>query len=169
VKPTQPVARYEQIARDLRKRILDGDWGPGVTMPGAPTLAAEYGVTQSVGQKALEVVVSWRLARTGAGRGTVVLPLSDYRIEMILGMSGGAAIDPGADDALREALAEASEGDPMLDGLDVTPVSSAGATVSAVLTAAHAGHAADRLAELVRAAAPKGWDLAGASVSGWLA
>ncbi|HWG03235.1 MAG TPA: GntR family transcriptional regulator, partial [Trebonia sp.] len=62
----QPVARYEQIARDLRQRILDGDWAPGVTMPGAPTLAAEYGVTQSVAQKALEVVVSWRLARTGA-------------------------------------------------------------------------------------------------------
>jgi hypothetical protein len=34
-----------------------------------------------------------------------------------------------------------------------------------VLTAAHAGHAADRLAELVRAAAPKGWDLAEATVS----
>jgi DNA-binding transcriptional regulator YhcF (GntR family) len=164
VKPTAPVARYEQIARDLRRRILDGDWAAGVTLPGAPTLAREYDVTQSVAQKALEVLVAWRLARTGAGRGTVVLPLADYRVEMVIRRPGGTE-DASAVCALRDALAQASQGDPVLDGLDVTEAGSAQVTVSAVLTAAHAGRAADQLAELVRDGAPKGWTVTGAPVT----
>lgn len=165
MKPTPPVAQYEQLARDLRQRILDGEWAPGVTLPGAPTLAAVSGVTQSIGQRALELLVSWRLVSTGAGRGTVVLPLAGYQTEMTLGRADGTAGQPADAATLRDALAAASDGDPMLDGLEVSAAGVAGWMVSAVVTAAHPGHAADQLAELVRAAALKGWDLAAASVS----
>jgi DNA-binding transcriptional regulator YhcF (GntR family) len=161
VKPTPPVARYEQVARDLRQRILDGEWGPGVTIPGAPAMSREYEVTQSVAQKALETLVSWRVAKVGDGRGTVVLPLRRYSAAVTVSRSAGAAQDALA--RLADALDSAAAGDPMTESVGPAPAGD-GAIVAGVFLAAHSGHAGDRLCELIRAAAGREWDLLGASV-----
>jgi DNA-binding transcriptional regulator YhcF (GntR family) len=161
VKVTPPVAQYEQLARLMRQRILDGDWAPGVTLDGAPTLAREYSVTQSVAQRALETLVSWRLARVGERRGTVVLALHRYHAAVTCARTALAG-----DDALAlfaDALDTAAQGDPTAVSVGAVPAGD-GAIVAGVFLAAHSGHAGDRLCELVRAAAGRAWDLAGASV-----
>lgn len=162
VKLTQPVARYEQVARDLRHRILGGEWAPGVTLPGAPAISAEYRVTQSVAQKALETVVAWRLARTGAGRGTVVLQLYRYRVTTRISWLGGS--DPARDKAALIAAVEAAVGEDPMTG-EPELLGDSGVSVYAVILAPHGGYAADRLMEIVQGAAGKAWGVVRASVT----
>lgn len=162
MKLTPPVARYEQVARDLRQRILAGEWAPGVTLPGAPAMAREYGVTQSVAQRALETLVAWRLARVGDGRGTVVLPLHRYAVVARIALAA-PGIDADAYGRLLDALEAVVADDPMAEAVGAA-LAGDGPAVAAVILAAHSGHAADRLCELIREAAGRDWDLDGASV-----
>jgi hypothetical protein len=165
VKLTEPVARYEQVARLLRQRITRGDWLPGVTMPGAPTLAAEYGVTQSVAQRALETIVAWGYARTGAGRGTVVLARRRYRAEVpdIRWTGGDVVIPEKAFTAAADAVAAAEETDPAVTDADLTgngPL----LAISMDVEAANPARAGDIAWAIAEVACRGGWDLAGASV-----
>ncbi|MFC5502587.1 GntR family transcriptional regulator [Lysinimonas soli] len=45
--------RYPEIAADLRRRMLEGEFAAGSRLPGETTLAAEYGVTRAIVRRAL--------------------------------------------------------------------------------------------------------------------
>lgn len=170
VKFTPAVARYEQVARDLRDRILAGEWAPDVTLPGAPAVARDYGVTQSVAQRAMETLVSWRLARVGARRGTVVARLRDYRAEASLPWTLAGAFPAEAIGALRDALEAAIADDPQVRSVEAETARTEfmpEARVIAVIVTSGPGHAAARLDDLARISAPKGWDMASATVTAW--
>lgn len=165
MKLTPPVARYEQVARDLRRRILAGEWAPDVTMPGAPAISAEYRVTQSVAQKALETVVAWGLARTGAGRGTVVLARRRHYAEVwgIRWATGGDVIPEAAFAAAADAVAEAEEASPVVTDADLTG-SGVTLTIAMYADAANPARAGDIAWAIAEDACRDGWDLSAASV-----
>jgi len=68
------VIRYREIADNLRKRIQNGEWGPGERLPRHADLAREYGVSRNAVARAISVLEDegrlWAVPR----RGTVVRP-----------------------------------------------------------------------------------------------
>jgi GntR family transcriptional regulator len=50
------TARYEKIARDLRERIVSGEYQPGTALPLMRDIGAEYGVSEITIRKALGVL-----------------------------------------------------------------------------------------------------------------
>lgn len=63
---------YLQIADRLRARLAAGEWNVGDKLPSRATLAAEYGVGQSVAQRAMERLIIEGLLEGRAGSGTYV-------------------------------------------------------------------------------------------------
>ncbi|MBK3647814.1 GntR family transcriptional regulator [Streptomyces sp. MBT33] len=72
------MARYEEVAADLRTRIRGGDYEVGGTLPRYEDLTAMYGVGRGVIAAALAVLEREGLVRPIKRRGIVVL---DWRIE----------------------------------------------------------------------------------------
>lgn len=60
------------VASALRRRILQGDHGPGDQLPGNRELAAAFGVSMGSVREAISMLVSEGLIETRAGRGTFV-------------------------------------------------------------------------------------------------
>lgn len=71
------VIRYREIADNLRKRIQNGEWGPGERLPRHADLAREYGVSRNAVARAISVLEDegrlWAVPR----RGTVVRHVVD--------------------------------------------------------------------------------------------
>ena len=95
VKRLQPA--YQQVADQLRDRILDGSVGAGDRLPTAIELADIFGVSRSTVREALRVLASRGLIRTARGTagGTFVTrvelgQVSDY-LETSLGLMSGSA------------------------------------------------------------------------------
>ncbi|MEU6057758.1 GntR family transcriptional regulator [Streptomyces sp. NPDC047097] len=63
---------YLQVADQLRARIKSGEWAIGDKLPSRARIAAEYGVGQSVAQRAMERLVIQGLLEGRAGSGTYV-------------------------------------------------------------------------------------------------
>lgn len=61
-----------QIADDLRARIDDGEFGPGVRLPGEPALVRDYGVAKMTASGALKLLVAEGVAVSRPGSGTYV-------------------------------------------------------------------------------------------------
>lgn len=59
-----PVARYRRIADDIRRRIANGEWHPGESLPSRRSMAGEYGVHHETINLAYTL-----LRRTGALEG----------------------------------------------------------------------------------------------------
>ncbi|MFJ8195221.1 GntR family transcriptional regulator [Streptomyces sp. NPDC096094] len=72
------MARYEEVAADLRTRIRGGEYEVGGTLPRYEDLTAMYGVGRGVISAALAVLEREGLVRPIKRRGIVVL---DWRIE----------------------------------------------------------------------------------------
>ncbi|NKQ28042.1 GntR family transcriptional regulator [Streptomyces galbus] len=72
------MARYEEVAADLRSRIRGGEYEVGGTLPRYEDLTATYGVGRGVISAALAVLEREGLVRPIKRRGIVVL---DWRIE----------------------------------------------------------------------------------------
>lgn len=72
------MARYEEVAADLRSRIRGGEYEVGGTLPRYEDLTAMYGVGRGVISAALAVLEREGLVRPIKRRGIVVL---DWRIE----------------------------------------------------------------------------------------
>lgn len=72
------MARYEEVAADLRTRIRGGEYEVGGTLPKYEDLTAMYGVGRGVISAALGVLEREGLVRPVKRRGIVVL---DWRIE----------------------------------------------------------------------------------------
>jgi GntR family transcriptional regulator len=81
VEVTPPVARYEQVARQLRERIFSGEFPERSTLPSGPGLADRLGVSQPVVQRAFEVLAREGLVRMESGRGTTVLERQRWLVE----------------------------------------------------------------------------------------
>lgn len=70
---TAPVPLYQQVAADIRRRIVAGDMAVGSQIPPHRELAAEYGVSVITINKALSGLVSEGLLHSHVGRGTFVM------------------------------------------------------------------------------------------------
>jgi GntR family transcriptional regulator len=82
----EPLA--DQIARQVRSRVLDGTWPPHFRMPSEPALARQLGVNRGTVRKALAALVDERVLVTVRGRGTfvashVVEPLLEGRLRSL--------------------------------------------------------------------------------------
>lgn len=68
----QPKPAYQQIADDIRQRILDGDLQAGDKLPTETDLMADYGVSRIVARNATQVLQSEGLVEKRQGAGTFV-------------------------------------------------------------------------------------------------
>lgn len=157
------VARYEQVARLLRARIYAGEWSPGVTLPGAPSLSRTLGVTQSVAQRALEVLEGSGVVRMEAGRGSVVLERHRYHVSASLPWAQEGDPPERAMRELAAAVTTAERANPAISDAAVVRRSGV-AAVTMTVEVPDAAHAAAHAGSVMRAACGTGWDLAGASV-----
>ncbi len=66
------TARYRIIADDLRRRITEGEYQTGASLPSQAILAASYKTTRSVVSEAVRVLEGEGLVRPVRRRGTVV-------------------------------------------------------------------------------------------------
>lgn len=80
------VARYLQLAAQLRAAIRAGEYPPGTTLPTAVELSERYGYSKSTISRAIELLAAEGLVDPIKKRGTVVrehspvrVPLSRYR------------------------------------------------------------------------------------------
>ncbi|MCX5338122.1 GntR family transcriptional regulator [Streptomyces sp. NBC_00140] len=68
----QPKPAYQQIADDIRQRILDGDLQAGDKLPTETDLMADYGVSRIVARNATQVLQGEGLVEKRQGAGTFV-------------------------------------------------------------------------------------------------
>jgi len=66
------ASRYLDIAAELRKRILGGEWEPGAKLPRMADLATEYGVNRDTLARAIAILEAEGLLWAVPRRGTVV-------------------------------------------------------------------------------------------------
>lgn len=70
---TAPVPLYQQVAADIRRRIVAGEMAVGSQIPPHRDLAGEYGVSIITINKALSGLVNEGLLHSHVGRGTFVM------------------------------------------------------------------------------------------------
>jgi DNA-binding GntR family transcriptional regulator len=63
---------WQQVLREMRRRIAAGEYRPGYPIPGAPRLAAEFGVARRTAQRVLDVLKESGEVYTLTGKGTFV-------------------------------------------------------------------------------------------------
>ena len=64
---------YQQIAKDLKSKILSGEWSPGTQIPGENDLAAHYQTSRVTIRKSLDSLWRQGLIQREPGRGTFVI------------------------------------------------------------------------------------------------
>jgi GntR family transcriptional regulator len=69
---TVPKQRYEEIADDLRSRIASGQYPPGSRLPSRRELGIEFGVSDTVLDKAFLILRGEGRVETLAGVGVYV-------------------------------------------------------------------------------------------------
>ncbi len=79
------MARYLEIARDLRARLKSGEWKPGERLPPTRTLASAYEVRQDVATEALQVLQGWSFVRVPQKAAAVVLDRTAPKIKLAIG------------------------------------------------------------------------------------
>jgi GntR family transcriptional regulator len=72
VNPGAAEHPHRQIAAMLRRRIRDGEWGPGERLPAIPTIASSYGVAKQTVQRSIDQLRVEGLLITRPGSGTYV-------------------------------------------------------------------------------------------------
>ncbi|MEU8569553.1 GntR family transcriptional regulator [Streptomyces pathocidini] len=68
-----PQLKYEQIADSLRKRITDGEFGPGSLLPSSRDLCEQWDVSRATAIKAMETLRTDGLVIPHQGRGFTVV------------------------------------------------------------------------------------------------
>lgn len=68
-----PSLKYELIAEDLRRRIADGEFGPGEILPSGRDLCEQWAVSRATAVKAMDVLRSDGLVIPHQGRGFTVV------------------------------------------------------------------------------------------------
>jgi len=109
----QPL--YKQVYGVLIRRIAEGEWEPGESLPSEQALASELGVSQGTVRKALDALAAEKLLERRQGRGTFV---SEYTQEQSLfrffrlstpGPDGRRLVPSSHSDRVRRRTAEAAE------------------------------------------------------------
>lgn len=72
VDPASDLPPYQQLAAQLRERILSGELAPRSRLPSADSISQETGVAKLTARKALRLLVDERLAVMRPGWGTFV-------------------------------------------------------------------------------------------------
>jgi GntR family transcriptional regulator len=70
---------YQQVREMFLRRIADGTWMPGGTVPNEQALAAELGVSQGTVRKALDSLAADHLVERRQGRGTFIAEVTPAR------------------------------------------------------------------------------------------
>jgi len=71
--PDDPPPLYEEITCTLIDRIAGGDIRPGMPLPSATTLGAEFGVSAATARRGLRLLASVGFARRVPGSGYLAL------------------------------------------------------------------------------------------------
>lgn len=71
------VPLYEQVKKDILRRIIAGDWSPGSFLPNEFALAEQYGVSQGTLRKALNELTAEKYLVRYQGKGTAVAVVED--------------------------------------------------------------------------------------------
>ena len=71
---------YAQVKEQLIRRLVDGTWQPGMTLPSEQELARQLQVSQGTVRKALDAMTAENLLVRRQGRGTFVAEPEDSRI-----------------------------------------------------------------------------------------
>jgi GntR family transcriptional regulator len=71
---------YRQVKDVLVRRIADGVWAPGGTLPSEPDIAADLGVSHGTVRKALDELAAENLVVRRQGKGTFVARHDEARI-----------------------------------------------------------------------------------------
>lgn len=71
---------YRQVKEVLTKRIADGVWAAGDTLPSEPEIAADLGVSHGTVRKALDELTTENLVTRRQGKGTFVARHDEARI-----------------------------------------------------------------------------------------
>lgn len=79
------MAKYKDIASDIRDKIITGDWFYGMKIPSHRQLAIQYNVNRVTIIKSIELLEAEGFIYTKVGSGTYV---NDYLNEAILQISG---------------------------------------------------------------------------------
>ena len=67
-----PQQRYEEVAADLRDKIESGVYPPGSKLPSRAEMAATYGISDTVSDKAMLILRAAGLVETLPGVGVYV-------------------------------------------------------------------------------------------------
>jgi len=67
-----PLQQYEQVAADLRDKILSGKYAPGSKLPSRAQMREIYGVSDTVLDKAMFLLRTEKLTETLPGVGVYV-------------------------------------------------------------------------------------------------
>lgn len=80
-----------EIARDLRRRIDDGEWSPGAKLPSLRQLASElwYDASKDTVNEALNVLVGWNYIRQRRGTSAVVVDRAAPKVRLAIGRQIG--------------------------------------------------------------------------------
>ncbi|MGC7100704.1 tyrosine-type recombinase/integrase [Amycolatopsis lurida] len=70
---TEPTTPYEQIAADIRRRILTGELPPGQPAPTQLEIHSQYDVSAGTANRAVSLLKKWHLISTSRGRRATVL------------------------------------------------------------------------------------------------
>jgi GntR family transcriptional regulator len=73
---------YEQVAADLRARVMAGDLAPGTQLPSTAHLVTEFGVSNTTVQKALAVLKGEGYLMSRQGKGVYVRDRQPFRVEV---------------------------------------------------------------------------------------
>jgi GntR family transcriptional regulator len=69
---------YQQVAGQLRARIVSGEIAPGSRLPSAETIVQETGIARMTARKALKALRDAGYAYVSSGMGTYVRPREQW-------------------------------------------------------------------------------------------
>jgi len=160
-----PRARYEQLARQIRKDIYDGEYPVGSKLPAEPVIAEKHRMSRALANRALQVLAEEELLSQEQGRGTYVRKRRVYRVTVSVPFPEKRR--PGSEAALRKAVNAAAKAEPAVRAVEAAELIRGTAAVALLVEAAD-GDWAVRAGKLVVGAAGgtwswEGWDLTLAS------
>ncbi|MBE1587956.1 GntR family transcriptional regulator [Nonomuraea angiospora] len=69
--------RWQAVVNEIRRRIAEGEYRPGMPVPGEPRLAVELGVSKGTARRALNALLADGTLYSVLGKGTFVSRPSD--------------------------------------------------------------------------------------------
>lgn len=160
-----PRARYEQLARQIRKDIYDGKYPVGDALRPELQLAVDYGMSRALANRALQVLADEELVSQEQGRGTFVKPRRLYKVTVSVPFPEKRR--PGSEAALRKAVAAAAKAEPAVRAVESAELIRGTAAVALLVEAADGDWAVHAGKLVVRSAGGswswEGWDLTLAS------